>query len=431
MKKLNSYLFICLLALAVGCQRTEVEPQGEGPQAKVGPELVVALQTDNGADYSLLTASPTDPNLLFVDKGLVAQSPDAAHFKVGNVLAAFTSAKDAVIGRIAAIEDQGGRYAVSIEPKDFASLFEKLDVDLSLGGGQPSKADNVVYPERIVEQTDADSYKVHEAQSRASWDIRFDYPFSCTVPLGSAGSVGVENGSISSQITCVLNLKISWFTLKNFEASIQGRLDVKAPVRVKFDVDRSGQFDKTFSTTIRTDKYWAVYKIAGIPLVVNFTPSVRFAGSFVANASADLKINLGVGVPFRVGAYFNNGSWDKVASATPDFTFNVSGVASPIALKGRLGVVPSVELGLFGLALGRTEVDGYATADLNAYVRVPDAGGAGELGASLRADGYVGGSIDLGLLPLGNKSIYRKEFTVFGPKQIVELSWRQPYSTVK
>lgn len=432
---------VVTILLVTGCEKTHDLNQDSNSEAKVKSEAIISLQGDDHADYSKLTVSSSNGNQLVINKSIVENSAQAANFKVGNTITAFTSPKDALIGKILSIKEDGNSYVVEIEQESIASLFESLDVDLSLNqlgeNGSETKSDShtggIVYPVRIIGQNEngEDVIYTNTPATRASWDNSFEYPFSFSIPLSSdkQSAISVTNGLVKSQITSILNIQISWFKLKKFEVSMQGYINANAPVNVKYNLDKEYAFDKEFTTTINTEKYWAVYKIAGIPLVIDFTPSVKFSGYLKADASADLNIDLGVNTEFKAGAYYT-GNWSKEATAKPEFKFNVSGVSSPLQVQSKIGIVPSVKLGLLGIAMGETELDSYATADIKAYVKTPGDDNKGELGVSLKSEGYVAGFVDFGLSAFGNSSQYKKDFTIFGPKEIVNISWVQPYNNI-
>lgn len=434
-------ILVATVLLVTGCEKTHDLNQDSNSEAKVKSEAIISLQGDDHADYSKLTVSSSNGNQLVINKSIVENSAEAANFKVGNTITAFTSPKDALIGKILSIKEEGNSYVVEIEQESIASLFESLDVDLSLNqlgeNGSETKSDShtggIVYPVRIIGQNEngEDVIYSNTPATRASWDNSFEYPFSFSIPLSSdkQSAISVTNGFVESKITTILNVQISWFKLKKFEVSMQGYINANAPVNVKFNLDKEYAFDKEFKTTINTEKYWAVYKIAGIPMVVQFTPSVKFSGFVKANASADLNIDLGMNTEFNAGACYT-GSWSKVASAKPEFKFEVSGVSSPLQVQSRIGIVPSVELNLLGILLGETELDSYATADINAYVKTPADNNKGELGVSLKASAYVAGFVDLGLKAFNNPNTYKKEFNIYGPKEFLNLSWTVPYNNV-
>lgn len=434
---------VATILLVTGCEKSHDLNQDSNSEAKVKSEAVISLQGDDHADYSKLTVSSSNGNQsnLVINKSIVENSAEAANFKVGNTITAFTSPKDALIGKILSIKEEGNSYVVVIEQESIASLFESLDVDLSLNqlgenGSETKSASHtggIVYPVRIIGQNENGEDVIYNntPATRASWDNSFEYPFNLSVPLSKdkQSAISVTNGLVKSKITTILNVQISWFKLKKFEVSMQGYINANAPVNIKYNLDKEYDYNKEFKTTINTEKYWAVYKIAGIPLVVEFTPSVKFSGYVKANASADLNIDLGMNTEFKAGAYYT-GNWSKVASAKPEFKFEVSGVSSPLEVQSRIGIVPSVKLNLLGFLVGETELDSYATADVNAYVKTPADNGKGELGISLKASAYVAGFVDLRLGAFNNSSTYKKDFNIYGPSEFLNKSWTVPYNNV-
>ncbi len=428
-KNILNFLFICFIFMSCNKDNFHNNTNDEEKQSfsvVLDTTRIFAIQNEINADFSKVKLASNDENKLLIDKQLVELRTDMERFKTGNIISTFLDDTTVVFGEINNIELTGNQYSVNITRKSVENLFEELDVAMNLNGFIDQSAvttrafpnldtrNNTLYPDRIVAIKDGE-YKIYNSDdptTKASWDYSMNFPLDGTYSLGTDDAefeFGFNDGYVKAGIETVLHVNFSWFSLKYFEASANGYIDAHVPMQLSARV-KTG---KELTTSLYKDKFYSVFFIYCVPVVVSYGPAVELQASL--EAGGNIKFGFDYNASFSCGAYYD-GDWWKDAKSNSDFHFHEPSF-SPLELKAEVGLVPYATIGLYGVDLGTVGVGGYVGSTLSVINEVHN--------NKLAMNAYwrVGGHISLGILPLGENTTFTRKFDISGPHYFYEKEW--------
>lgn len=446
--KINSKFNLCFLAFLMAvlafssCQKNK--PDNETTDEVLEPFAMVYSDFILPDDVQILTSDTTKISISedFVKKMGIEK------FEGRAVSIWRTINTPPFFRKITATAKEGNRLILTTVRGEMADMFENLDVEMESDlyinrnftptkvtrgasnievddvSGKYIDEDGVIHPAVIIVEpyqsqpsalhqslvtragvTDTKNYYTAEEllQSNVSFDIfrvktaiEFEKNLDeddDDIPLKFMGVAGVE-----AYLSAELGIKISWFRLKKFEASVSGGAKLEA----KLGVGIAEEWKKEWKTTLMSfGKTHLVFWVGIIPVPFTVEPKIEHKTKAKAEASVQILTTTKIESSFKVGCRYADGGWRDIGEPSRfDKSFTVDGLVGSASVEASTGIYITTDLLLLGSVgpsvsvgpevgiggsieskIGPEEVS--TTFDAEAYVGI-----MGELGAKAEFLGY-------------------------------------------
>ncbi len=335
--KLRILLTAILLA---GCGKDGPETQpapGPGPD---GGQVTYTL-SEGTVDMDQATAA----NVTNVEEDAITfagGTPAASIPQVGQILLSSITTErmpNGFLGRVTAVESQGGQTVVRTEPVPLDEAFEELDIDQSLDLGQ-----------YITEVLDPDGNPMSFAKSRypagttrgAPNEVFIEIPFKKEFKEGDL-TIGAEL-KFKFSLKLDFNMKINIATLQYLNVAVNPRLEVTGEVKAALE----GKIKKDIQLcTVSCGKITMGPVIIVPKVILYYTTGAEGEISLVSTLSFVLGASYGI--------RYENQEWSEYSQAgTSDPNDEVFKKVSEFNVKGKIyhGVKVSMLFSLYGLNAG-------------------------------------------------------------------------------
>lgn len=483
--KLNSKLNLLVMAFFVslfafsGCQKNNPGTGDDNPEAVLEPFAMVYSDFITKDDVQILTADTTRIAVseAFVKKMGIEQFDGRA------VSIWRTIDTPPFFRKITSTAKEGDKLILITERGEMADMFEDLDVEMESDlyinrnftptkvtrgasnievddiSGKYIDEDGVLHPAVIiVEPLKGQPSALHQslatragvsenkvyytAEELLGNNLSFDifrvktaFEFDSgddddDIPLKFMGAAGIE-----AFLSADISIKIGWFKLKKFEASVSGGAKLEA----KLGIGIAEEWKKDWKNTLMSfGKTHLVFWVGIIPVPFTVEPKIEQITKAKAEASVQVLTTTKAEASFKVGCRYQDGSWHDIGQPSKfEKSFTVDGITgsasvgastgiyitTDLLLAGSVGPTVSVgpEVGIEGSIESKIGEVISTTFDAEAYVGI-----MGQLGAKAEFLGYSLGewktSFSLWKVPIFKTSLEFK-YDVNGGYETIQGEW--------